>query len=433
MLGFNYSSVDITVIYLLIFVIYPGRGSAETSCSNVPKRLTNGHCECGFMPQPNHKLLSLVCKGLNASDMFSALHSRPNTLKSNEHPHRIVKDGENFSSQKNSISSDTILSEEESTWMIAKSSVGEVIVTESDIKCVDLDHFVYFTSLRKLVIANSKVTKLDDCDIDKGNQYKSETPSTMLNFLTYLDLSNNAIKSIKLRALEQAKNLKTINLSNNMLQHLDDIFTNLKLLEELNLSSNKLDARVDRVVFTDIPSSLKSLDISGWYQIIYYLLYLAIIIPCLFNGYRSSIISNLFQLDNAWPCSPELSWMYAWTKSFTSSNPIVNSSSLTCDAAGKPYPLFLVMKAYTEEVLPSCPQNCTCTINHITTIKHSKEEHKIEISDIKKGNDLAFVVVLCAGKELVEFPKLPKNTVTLDLSNNKVIPIKYKYFSLQTD
>ena len=111
----------------------------------------------------------------------------------------------------------------------------------------------------------------------------------------------------------------------------------------------------------------------------------------------------------------------------------MNSSSLTCDAAGKPYPLFLVMKAYTEEVLPSCPQNCTCTINHITTIKHSKEEHKIEISDIKKGNDLAFVVVLCAGKELVEFPKLPKNTVTLDLSNNKVIPIKYKYLFLHRD
>ena len=271
------NSTMITVIYLLIFVIYPGRGSAETSCSNVPKRLTNGHCECGFMPPPNHKLLSLVCKGLNASDMFSALHSRPNTLKSNEHPHRIVKDGKKFSSQKNSILSDKILSEEESTWMIAKSSVGEVIVTESDIKCVDLDHFVYFTSLRKLVIANSKVTKLDDCDIDKGNQYKSETPSTMLNFLTHLDLSNNAIKSIELRALEQAKNLKTINLSNNMLQHLDDIFTNSKFLEELNLSSNKLDARVDRVVFTDLPSSLKSLDISGWYQIIHYLLYLAII------------------------------------------------------------------------------------------------------------------------------------------------------------
>ena len=141
----------------------------------------------------------------------------------------------------------------------------------------------------------------------------------------------------------------------------------------------------------------------------------------------------LFKLDNAWPCAPELSWMYDWSKSFANSNPIANSSSLTCDAAGKPYPLFLVMKAYTEEVLPSCPQNCTCTINHITTIKHSKEEHKLEISDIKKGNDLAFVVVLCAGKELVEFPKLPKNTVTLDLSNNKVITIKYKYFIVQTD
>ena len=259
------NSTIVTVIYLLIFVIYPGRGSAETSCSNVPKRLTNGHCECSFMPQPNHKLLSLVCKGLNASDIFSALHPRPNTLKSNEHPHRIVKERGNLSSQKNSILSDNILSEEESIWMIAKGSVGEVILTESDIKCVDLDHFVYFTSLRKLVIANSKVTKLDDCDIDKGNQYKSDSPSTMLNFLTHLDLSKNAIKGIKWRAFEQAKNLKTVNLSNNMLQHLDDIFTNLKLLEELNLSSNNLDASLDRVVFTDLPSSLKSLDISGWY------------------------------------------------------------------------------------------------------------------------------------------------------------------------
>ena len=75
-----------------------------------------------------------------------------------------------------------------------------------------------------------------------------------------------------------------------------------------------------------------------------------------------------------------------------------------------PYPLFLVMKYYTEEVSPSCSKEdqCTCIINHIQ-------------KNIINRKDRTYTVqVLCRGKGLTHFPKLPKNTISVDLSNNNV-------------
>ena len=112
--------------------------------------------------------------------------------------------------------------------------------------------------------------------------------------------------------------------------------------------------------------------------------------------------------------------MYNWSKSFRDSNAIINSSSVTCvvdkqDAR----PLFLVMQAYTEEVLPSCPKEkgCTCTIKRFAI---NDKNITIKIDGEIYGKYSYLVQVSCSGKGLTEFPKLPKYTRVLDLSNNKV-------------
>ena len=118
-----------------------------------------------------------------------------------------------------------------------------------------------------------------------------------------------------------------------------------------------------------------------------------------------------FLPDNAWPCSPDLSWMYKWSQTYVKSHSIQNTSFTMCHVdKDHPYPLILVMKYYTEEVLPSCPKKdgCTCDINHIQT-------------KILNRKDRAYTVqVLCRNRGLTHFPKLPKNTISVDLSNNYV-------------
>ena len=123
-----------------------------------------------------------------------------------------------------------------------------------------------------------------------------------------------------------------------------------------------------------------------------------------------------FYSDNNWPCSPDLSWMYNWSKSIENSNAIINASSITCHVENDPgeynskmykrksYELFPVMRTYTDEVLPSCPkkEGCSCTIQYY---------YSVTVYSVK---------VSCKGKQLISFPKLPKNTRYLDLTNNKV-------------
>ena len=111
--------------------------------------------------------------------------------------------------------------------------------------------------------------------------------------------------------------------------------------------------------------------------------------------------------------------MYNWSKSFGDSNVIINSSSVTCDGDKHQYPLFLVMQAYTEEVLPSCPEEkgCTCTIETFAT---NDKNITIIVDGEIYGKYRYKLKVSCSGKELTEFPKLPKDTRVLDLSNNKV-------------
>ena len=108
--------------------------------------------------------------------------------------------------------------------------------------------------------------------------------------------------------------------------------------------------------------------------------------------------------------------MYKWSKSIKNSNAIVNASSIECYVENDPgeynsnlykrksYELFPVMRIYTNEVLPSCPINegCSCTINYY----YNEKIYSVKVS--------------CKGKQLTNFPNLPKNTRYLDLTDNKV-------------
>ena len=131
--------------------------------------------------------------------------------------------------------------------------------------------------------------------------------------------------------------------------------------------------------------------------------------------------------DNNWPCSPELSWMYKWSKSLDNSNAIINKSSITCYVEIDPgaysskgykresYKLFPVMQTYTDEVLPACPKEhgCSCTIQFLYV-----------------SHNIYSVKVSCRGKQMTSFPKLPKNTRYLDLTDNKVYKMITVFYSI---
>ena len=128
-----------------------------------------------------------------------------------------------------------------------------------------------------------------------------------------------------------------------------------------------------------------------------------------------------FFADNLWECSPDLMWMYQWSKPLLSKlNPSAKEAfeSATCmsnvalDVIQKPSPLLTVMKYYEERVLPSCRDGCNC---QITFLSKTAINYRITYS----------VHVSCVGLNLKHFPKMPEGTTTVVLSNNKVcIPLK---------
>ena len=119
---------------------------------------------------------------------------------------------------------------------------------------------------------------------------------------------------------------------------------------------------------------------------------------------------------NSWQCSPELSWMYEWSKPLMTESRLRNIGQTRCFYEDIRFdaPLFLVMEYYVEHVLPSCPKKdrCHCQIFSIQeTLVQSKER--------------AYSVhVFCVNQGLNHFPKMPRHTTAVDLTGNKVkIPV----------
>ena len=246
----------IAIFYLVICIIYPGAGSQQNSCSNVPKRITNHYCVCQSMSSIDTHSLSLVCKGLNTTDIFSPRELIPSNSGK-------LKISTNSLESKNTISEFKILSEEESAWTDIKKRIRHVIVQDSDLNCVSFSDFKSFTNLEKLVITNSKAHKLN-CDTKVNNKYESE--NIKLESVKHLDLSSNHIRLIKLNDFKSLPNVKIIDLSRNWIQHIEDVFRDLTQLEKLDLSSNQLNANLKQSVFDGITKSIKWLDVSSKYK-----------------------------------------------------------------------------------------------------------------------------------------------------------------------
>ncbi len=71
----------------------------------------------------------------------------------------------------------------------------------------------------------------------------------------------------------------------------------------------------------------------------------------------------------------------------------------------------LVMQYYSELVLPECPsgQGCLCTLAKVQegpVVSQSERVYSVEVA--------------CVGRNITTFPKLPKHTRTVDLSDNQV-------------
>ena len=68
------------------------------------------------------------------------------------------------------------------------------------------------------------------------------------------------------------------------------------------------------------------------------------------------------------------------------------------------------MEYYSLHILPSCPvkDHCQCHLENIqeTLVVSTERSYTVSVS--------------CPDKGLTHFPKLPKHTRTVDLSNNKV-------------
>ena len=246
----------LTTLYLTMCVIYPGTGKVtkNSTCPFDIESLKN--CECKPISTTDSYFISLECQNISSTQIFLPISS------SN------IKSGELVTNDINSIESQRFLSNQDTLsddWVNLKKKVRQIIIKESTLECVTFTDFLSFINLEKLVITGSELTKLNGCDI-QSNRYKSG--EKVLESVTTLNLSKNKIRTIQKADFQNFPKLKAIDLSKNSIRDLQDVFTNLQKLEELDLSFNQLDANLDQKVLYGITKSINSFDISSRYLII---------------------------------------------------------------------------------------------------------------------------------------------------------------------
>ena len=246
----------LTILYLTMCVIYPGTGrvTENSTCPFDIESLKN--CECKPISTTDSYFISLECQNINSTQIFLPISS------SN------IKSGDLETNDMNSIESQRFLSNQDTLsddWVNLKKKVRHIIIKDSTLECVTFTDFLSFINLEKLVITGSELTKLNGCDI-QSNRYKSG--EKVLKSVTTLNLSKNKIRTIHMADFQNFPRLKEIDLSKNSIRDLEDVFTNLQNLEELDLSFNQLDANLDQNVLYGISKSIKSFDISSKYLII---------------------------------------------------------------------------------------------------------------------------------------------------------------------
>ena len=132
-----------------------------------------------------------------------------------------------------------------------------------------------------------------------------------------------------------------------------------------------------------------------------------------------SDVNQMTFTDNKWTCSPKLSWLHRWHKTFKRA--LKNVDATRCSYShqksrnglgpARGPPIFLVAEFYDVRVLPECPLvvNCSCAISHMQ-----------ESLDIDDEDRIYTVEVDCREKGLRSFPMLPEHTRSVNLAGNKV-------------
>ena len=146
-------------------------------------------------------------------------------------------------------------------------SVREILIKDGAVSTIDMRDFSSFRSLRSLSITNSSVAKLAVTNADEtvsGAKAAARTQPGSPIALEILDLSRNHLTELDEVVLgEYSSHLKELNVSHNSLRQLRPVFERLTKLEVLDLSANRLDENIDSSVFTNLPKSIKYLDISS--------------------------------------------------------------------------------------------------------------------------------------------------------------------------
>jgi len=256
-------------------------------------------------------------------------------------------------------------------------SIHSLHIHSSHLQCLNLHDFAGLENLKELKVSSSELEKLCHQEHHKVRHSKSRR---LLHHLEKLDLSNNRLHKFEKKLKFGA--LLYLNLSHNHLTTLPSAFP--VHLEILDVGNNRLSENVDKDTFLSLPPSIQFINIAG----------------------------------NPWLCSPQLSWMYPWSLTLPQSARM-SLMEAKCRIQEKASTLILVMETYHRQVVPKCPDVCSCDLYYFGTSTLAEPVYTLFVN--------------CSGKELTEFPAVPLHTTILDLSHNKLTDASFGQLDVERD